>query len=539
MGKPDIRKMVKDVQKLKNELDNKDILRVRKWRKDPVLFVKEALRFDGLTLQQIDGLRAVAKLVRAKIMLSEGKELPSKLSEIKHKIGVSIMAGRGVGKDTFAAMVILWFMFCFPFCKILCTGPSEAQLKSVLWSEIAKWLNQRDEMGEYIVPIRDCYELTAKALYWKDLPQGDYKNRWFAEARTVSMNSSPDEQAETLAGRHEDYMLYLVDEASGVPDAVRKPFSQSLTGKCNICLEIFNPTRASGYAYRTHFGKREDTMPWIQLHWDAEQSDIVSKAHIEALAQSQGKNSNAYIVGVKGLPPRSDEDTVIPHEWVYEALQNNLEPLEDDPIFIGVDVAMGGGDNAVIAVRKGPKVLAFHRYPKIERTDELGTHVLSHINEYEADMTFIEINGIGRGVYDFVNLYARKGTVFPVDMTSESKNEKCYRLRDDLWWRTRTAFEKRLISLPKESPDVTDILVSQLSTIKYENSVAHLGGKLKVESKQKMRGRECGSPDDADALIMTFMRDYSTFRLKRQSEKRTGKNMYKEEKTSDLSWMLA
>ena len=78
------------------------------------------------------------------------------------------------------------------------------------------------------------------------------------------------------------------------------------------------------------------------------------------------------------------------------------------------------------------------------------------------------------------------------------------RLRDELWWRVRTAFERGLISIPDDKE-----LQNELMSIKYEPDRQ---GRTVIQSKKKMRIEGVPSPNRADALMMTFYLQESFFR---------------------------
>ena len=65
--------------------------------------------------------------------------------------------------------------------------PTDSQLRAILWSEINKWL-RRSKIKDFITARRE------------DLFHRSGREEWFAIPRTVSTNSSEDEQAETIAG---------------------------------------------------------------------------------------------------------------------------------------------------------------------------------------------------------------------------------------------------------------------------------------------------------------------------------------------------
>jgi hypothetical protein len=81
------------------------------------------------------------------------------------------------------------------------------------------------------------------------------------------------------------------------------------------------------------------------------------------------------------------------------------------------------------------------------------------------------------------------------------------RLRDELYWRLREAFEQGRISISEEAayPDGTadSELINQLATVKYKFT----DNKLVVESKDDRKRRGLPSPDRAESLMMTFAQD--------------------------------
>ena len=51
---------------------------------------------------------------------------------------VAVKSGQGVGKTALEAGLIIWFLVCRPFSKVIATAPTMQQLYDVLWAEISK-----------------------------------------------------------------------------------------------------------------------------------------------------------------------------------------------------------------------------------------------------------------------------------------------------------------------------------------------------------------------------------------------------------------
>ena len=460
---------------------------IRSWAESPERFVEEALGVKTVTTQQREGCEEMRRLVWGKIKRAEGLPMSPEEEAAAPCIGLSIMSGQGTGKDAFLAWMILWFLVCFPFPKIPATAPSGHQLKDVLWSEINKWLRQSK--------IKSLLTWQAEKVFLTE----QAGREWFAVARTVNVKSSPEEQAETLGGFHADYMMIPVDEASGVPDPVFKPLEGTLTGKCNFIVLIFNPTRSKGVAVESQM---KDRARYRCLRWNAEESEITNKDAIKASETKYGRDSNFYRIRVLGLPPKTEKDTLIPWEWVEECIErDDIEPLDTDPVVLGLDVG-AGGDKSILLRRQGPKVFPLEEMDTPE-SEKLTGWALRRLAMYEPELTMVDTIGVGWGIEG--NLRARSNrSILGVNVAEAAPDdERFYRLRDELWWRVRTAFEQRMISIPRD-----DELIGELTSIKFEEP----NGKIKVESKKDMKRRGLDSPNKADALCLTFYYETSLLR---------------------------
>ena len=77
------------------------------WRNDPVAFMREVLLFEPDDWQ-ID-------------VANDLRDYPR----------VSVKSGQGVGKTGVEAALLLWFLVCFPFPRIVATAPTKQQLHGV------------------------------------------------------------------------------------------------------------------------------------------------------------------------------------------------------------------------------------------------------------------------------------------------------------------------------------------------------------------------------------------------------------------------
>ena len=493
-----------------------------RWRENPLEWVKAVFgdeiiksqkirgiipRTDtGLSLQQENALIRWGKLIRAKYRKGKGLSLTAEEEILSQKIGLSIQSSNGNGKDFLAALINWHFMMTCPMPKVIVTANTGKQLKSVYWSELAKLRMLAKKQGEGVEAQNDLQKLfeMQNELIFALLPNKDERGkRWFTEAVTINVKATPEEQGEALAGRHEDFMLIVVDEASGIPDAVFKPLERTLTGLVNLCFMIFNPTKNTGYAIESHKKSRDK---WECIHWDALSCENIQQSQIEAL-RKYGEDSPAYRIGVLGLPPLSDSEALIPFDWIQDAINRDLEPQPDDAYLAGLDVG-GGGDKSVIVIRQSGSIQRIATYNEADtmKTVEWAAAI---IRQEDISCTAVDIIGLGKGVFDRMKQIGIM--VKPADSRGRPGSDRFLNVRAEMYWKLREQFENKTISIP-DDPE----LINELSAIKSEFS----GNRIKIRDKKEIRKEYGFSPDRSDALAMSYL-------LKDSAYKRGGNRIIK------------
>jgi phage terminase large subunit len=390
---------------------------------------------------------------------------------------LSIRAGHGVGKTTFIAWVVLWFMLTrFPF-KIPITANSQDQLRDVVWPELRKW---RDKLPE---PLKVEVEVTAERLFLKAAPEA------FAVARTASKDNP-----EALQGFHEDNLLFVIEEASGIEDIVFEVAQGALSTPGAKVVMCANPTRTSGYFYDTHHALRSR---WKPMRVNSE--DVPrARGHIEDIIAKYGKDSNAYRVRVLGEFPDTEDDAVIPLALCEAAAAREIQTTSYRPVW-GLDVARFGDDRTALCKRRGNTVLEPVKFWRGKDTMQVAGLVVQEWKDTDEDdrpsEILVDVIGLGAGVVD--RLLELGLPVRGVNVgEAAAVSDRYMRLRDELWFRARDWLAGNDVKLP---PD--EALIGELTGPKYR---IESSGKIKVESKDDMKKRGLQSPDLADAFILTL-----------------------------------
>lgn len=411
---------------------------------------------------------------------------------------VSVKSGHGCGKSGVESVSILQYMSCREFPKVVCTSPSKHQLYDVLWAELSKWHRQMNPL------FREMFVWTKEKFMHKE-----HSEEWFAVARTATK-----ENPEALAGVHADYVLKIIDEASGVPESVFEVLEGAhgvLETKELMCA---NPTRLEGTFYRSH---TKDKASYHTLTWSCIDSPWVKQQYIDRIFRKFGKDSNIARVRVFGLFPLQEGDSFIPYALVEDALFRDIVPQGNQPVVFGVDVARFGDDETVIAIRRGDEFLPYHVL-RGKDTVQVASYVRALANVYKPTSIFVDVIGWGAGVHD--NLLHAGFPSYGINVSeSPAMEPDVYnKLRDELWGHMRDWLQERrgklcnsfcdsLKAAPQADPD--DVLIGELTTPKY--GIPH--GKIVIESKDKLKARQVQSPNRADAHNLCFAQPLAAYRI--------------------------
>jgi phage terminase large subunit len=438
---------------------------IRRYRGDPVLFVREVLGVEPDDWQ---------------------KEFLTAIAQGKRQI--SVRSGHGVGKSTAASWAMLWyFMTRYPV-KVVVTAPTAAQLFDALFAELKSWaLRLQPALRELIEVKQERIELRAD-------PTGA-----FISARTARAESP-----EALQGIHSDNVMLVADEASGVPEAVFEAAIGSMSGESAVTLMLGNPTRTSGFFYDSHNKNRDK---WHAMRVSCLDSKRVSPAFVEQVRDAYGEDSNAFRVRVLGEFPKADDDTVIPLVLVEDAMRRDIAVGPNVPEIWGLDVARFGDDATTLAKRKGGVLKEpIRKWRKLDLMQTAGVVKA----EWDAldpkerpQEILVDSIGLGAGVVD--RLRELGLPVRGVNVSESPALKGSYRnLRTELWFKAKEWFEQRSCALPAGSEGLCADLVS----VKY--LAPDSSGRLMIESKEQTKKRLRRSPDEADAFVLTFASDAGT-----------------------------
>jgi phage terminase large subunit len=437
-----------------------------RWRWDPVAFVREVLGAEPDPWQ--------AEVLRA----------------FPHVNRIAMKASKGPGKTTVESWCAWNFLLTRPNPKIGATSISEDNLDDNLWPEMAKWQQQSELLMQQ-------FAWSKTRIVYREAPA-----TWFMAARTWPKTADPQRQADTLAGLHADYILFILDESGGIPQAVMTTAEAVLASGLEAkVLQGGNPTMLEGPLYRAC---TTDRHLWfvVEINGDPDNPKRARRVNLQwaqQQIQSYGRENPWVMVNVLGQFPPASLNALLGYEEVNAAMHRHLDAshYETAQKRLGIDVARFGDDRTVIFPRQGlagfrPRVLRHER--NTAASVEIATAVITAKTKWGSELEFIDATGgWAAGAADIL-LDAGYPT-HNVQFASTHTVDRRYKNRRAECWFQMAKKIKAGMSLP-----FLEEMIAELTTPTY----IFRAGQFVLEEKDQIKLRLGRSPDLADALATTF-----------------------------------
>jgi hypothetical protein len=408
----------------------------------------------------------------------------------------ALVACKGPGKTTAEAWCGWWSLSLWAHANGIAISITQDNLKDNLWKELAVWYARSPW-------LQWSFDFKKQRIIAYEAP-----DTWWLSARAFSQDARPDQQANTLAGLHsQTHVFILCDESSDYPPGVMPAAEGIFTnrgvgGIVARLLQAGNPTRSEGPLYDAAVTHRRR---WNVIHItgdpaDPKRSPRIDLEYAQSLIDEYGRDDAFVMVNILGQFPKSGSDKLLGPADVQAAVERAVHPREfaRDAKVMGVDVASVGTAKSVATLRQGSYVIGSRAW-RIEDTHELADQIALLVSERDPDRVFIDVGGVGRGVYDRLRHLGLERVLVAVDFGGQASDPtRWYDKRSEMWCRMADAVKKWL-AIP-DSPGLrADLLAPRKQLeVKGKHTV------LKLESKKEMSRRGIPSPDDGDALALTF-----------------------------------
>lgn len=410
-----------------------------------------------------------------------------------------ISSGHGPGKTTLLAFLAWWNQSTFLDAMARITANTDRQLTGTTSPEFARWFRQ----------AINAHWFTANVSSIK-ANDDRHEQTWRLDFVPWSM-----ENPQAFAGKHNSLrrMMYGFEEASPIPSEIFKVARGGLTDAQTerILFAIGNPTLNTGEFYERVFGsmRTEGTYRVIDSR-TVEGCDL--KEIDDWLKECAGDEDADYFrVRARGLFPKGGSGQFIDLETISLAQSRRVVALSTDPLVVGVDFAWGGADDNVIRFRKGsdarsiPPIRVKGEFTRdaAVMVGKLADVLTRSYNGEKVAMMFVDGSGVGGNAGAVVAGVRTLGhsNIQEINFGHDAIDSihYCYR-RDEMWGRMK-AWLRESGAIDSDPGLAADLAKPML---------VGDGQRVKLESKDVMKKRlsklgiDAASPDDADALALTF-----------------------------------
>lgn len=410
------------------------------------------------------------------------------------------VSGRGPGKSASIGMITHWFRSTRLGSTTIVTANGEPQLKSRTWPEIGKWHTMAINSHWF-----DYQATSIRPMPWfADAIKRDLKidtGYYYAQAQ-LWREEAPD----AFAGAHNPLGLMLVcDEASGIPQAIDTVCEGFFTeiSENRFWLKYSNGRRNSGPFFNCFHPANEKADTWRKRQLDSRTVEGLDPKTYQRIIDTYGADSDEARVEVYGQFPNQSDLQFIPSDRVAEAKARPLSTDNGAPLIMGVDLSRGRRDKSVIRWRQGRDARSIHPQKCLERDAvKLADWIAEWIDKTKPDGVCIDGGDLGGAICDILKArgylineigFGQVDCVKDKDLWADNATQMWADLRDWL-----------MIGCIDGDSDLTAGM-----TAREKRKAGKNLDKCRLESKDEMRDRGVDSPDDVDALALTFAKKFA------------------------------
>lgn len=396
--------------------------------------------------------------------------------ETNEKPYISVRSGHGTGKTFVLANLSNFIGLTEDDAKIVLTAPVAAQLKNQLVPELKKW---SQSLYPSIAGLVDV--MSMEAVYGK-------VNQNKAVARTARK-----ENTEALAGVHGKFVLYIIDEASGIDQKIFDVIDGALTGDRFLFVMCSNPTKTFGTFFDSHNKNRK---LYRCIHLDCRKSANVKSTWLATMADKYGIESDTYRVRVKGEFPKSSTNALFTLEMV-ESLFDYTKIVDDSGIEVwGQDIARFGDDKSQLYRRKGYRGRGFIGWEKKDTMETASKFMYEYNHSYiKPDYAFFDTIGVGAGVFDRVCQLGLTKVALEGNASRKATNPIYTNKRTEMYHNLADAIKQGFCTPYDE--ELEEELLAHTYSITND-------GRIALCSKDEIKDSIGRSPDKSDAVALTF-----------------------------------
>jgi hypothetical protein len=454
------------------------------------------------------------KLNKAQLYLHE--KLEKQLKETG-KVRAIILKGRQQGCSTYVACRFYWKVTHREGCRVfILTHLSDATLNL---------FNMVDRLHKYCNPLvkPKTSVASAKEKYFCDLNSGYKVGTAGAEMGSQGSGVGRSQTVQLFHGSEVAFWKSADDHFAGavqtVPDMDNTEIilESTANGLNNKYHDMWVEAEAGESDYEAIFipwywqeeYTKKPPEDWEPDSKDREYADMYKLDRGQLFWKERKTKELGELKFKQEYPANSTEAFQVSGDESYinaidvlRAMKEDVQPnaYHHSPRIGGCDPARSEhskADRTSFCFRQGRKVHEIASY-KLDDTMSIVGLCISYIDTWKLDKLFVDIGGLGAGVYDRLKEIGYGNKVIGVNSSTTAIQDTRYsNKRAEMWGEMK----KWILDLPCSIPDKNSLL-TDLSM--PHNIPPDSNGRLKIEKKEDMKKRTQKSPDEGDALALTF-----------------------------------
>lgn len=428
---------------------------------------------------------------------------------------VAVRAGHKVSKSHTIAGAALWFYCSFDDARAVMTSTTSRQVDQILWRELrmmrargGRCVACKIADPDGLVITRPCEHSALIDGEQGELARTGLKSRDFREIVGFTAR-----EAEAVAGISGRNLLYLPDEASGIPDDIFEAIEGNRAGGARIAM-FSNPTRNEGEFYEAFHGKKS-FYHCITVSSEESPNVVQGREVIPGLATREwidekrlewGESSPMYTIRIKGVHAIAEAGRIFSIHAITLAEQRHADTSDAGRLFFGLDPAgeSGSGDETVFSARRGFKQLLLRAHLGLNEEQHL-SQLLMYIAQLkiqrETPVVVLDREGsIGSKLHTLLRNYAETNPQ-TFELVAVRASDKAVR-QPQIYDRMRDELAANLEQWFREGGAILEDtkLERELHVFEWRQFA---NGRFKITPKDIVRKAIGRSPDRYDALALS------------------------------------
>ena len=480
-----------------------------RYREDPVAFFREVLGVEPWS-KQVEMIEAVRDHDR-----------------------VAGKAGRRVSKSHTVAGIALWWYCSWPGARVVLSSTTARQVDQILWREISM---MKANAGRCVACLADMDRLERGGMTRiqveqripRPCPHSAVIDGELAMIARTGLRSEDfrevkgftARQAEAMQGIAGSHLLFIIDEASGVPQPIFDAISGNRAGGGKVLL-FGNPTQNAGEFFdafhsKSAASKSNEGHGYHCITISSEESPNVREGRvvIPGLATREyirereiewGRDSAMFKIHVLGEFALAEEGRIFSVHALKEAEERWPDVSESGRLYIGLDPAgeSGSGDDSCFAPRRGLKVYELETKRGLNDEQHLG-HALGIMARMklprETPVLVIDREGsVGSSLYGRCRAYLEQHPG-SFELVAVRASDRALR-NPAVYDRQRDALAANLEAFIRDGGALPEDVKLSAEMHELEWRVAQ-NGRLKLTPKDAIRKKLGRSPDRYDAVAL-------------------------------------